>query len=215
MATLRDTQTYYLDLDPMEVIDHSILDFIHSHAGPEVLDLGCGLGGYSRLLMDRGHRVKALDVNPNYVEIARRLGVDAATYDGAAIPMADGSVDTVVLVEVLEHVKDYEPLIKELSRVARRNVIITVPNCTQSFNAPVVFNHMLDIDHKNFFTVASLKTLLSDTFPAVEVRQVSPLDAALARDVLPDWVFRIFRLLVRFRILRPRFYFRLIADATK
>ena len=163
--------------------------------------------------MDRGHKVKALDVNPAYVERAKRLGVDAATYDGQAIPMADGSVDTIVLVEVLEHVKEYEPLIKELSRVARRNVIITVPNCTQSFHAPVVFNHMLDIDHKNFFTVASLKTLLSATFPVVEVSQVSPLDVALARDILPDWVFRIFRGFVRARIRRPRFYFRLIANA--
>ena len=45
-----------------------------STAGASVLDLGCGLGGYSRVLADRGREVSRLDVLPEYVERARALG---------------------------------------------------------------------------------------------------------------------------------------------
>ena len=55
------------------------MDFVGAHAGPRVLDLGCGLGGYSKALAERGFDVRALDVSAEYVERARGLGVAAET----------------------------------------------------------------------------------------------------------------------------------------
>ena len=92
---------------------------------------------------------------PDYVERARALGVDAPTlYDGVRLPLDDDAVDTVFLLEVLEHLEDPAALLREARRVARRNVLVTTPNCTQSFGrVPVEFSHMLDVDHRQFFTV--------------------------------------------------------------
>ena len=50
--------------------------------------------------------------------------------------------------------------------MASRNVLVTTPNCTQSFGSvPIEFGHMLDVDHRQFFTVDSLRELLADCLP--------------------------------------------------
>jgi hypothetical protein len=43
------------------------------------------------------------------------------------LPYEDGSFDTVICSDVLEHIKPHREAIDELFRVARRKVIITVP----------------------------------------------------------------------------------------
>jgi SAM-dependent methyltransferase len=210
---LRDSKEWYLDVDPLAVVDGTLLEFVDENGGHELLDLGCGLGGYAHLLGTRGHSVKALDVNPEYVRIARKLGVDAATFDGGTIPLPDDAVDTVFMVEVLEHILAPERILAEARRVARRNVIITVPNNTQAFRAPVEWSHMLEVDHKNFFTRESLAALLSATFRAVEVTEIAPIDGTLSRDLLPRWLWVFHRVLARVGLVRDRYFFRLVAHA--
>jgi SAM-dependent methyltransferase len=111
---LRDTQTWYLDVDPLKIVDQSLVEYVFHLGGHELLDLGCGLGGYAKTLQSRGRNVIALDVNEKYVEIAKRLGVDARLYDGRRIPLDDKSVDTIFMVEVMEHIANPELLIAEL-----------------------------------------------------------------------------------------------------
>lgn len=210
----RDTRTWYRDADPMSQVDGALVDFVAAHAGRRVLDLGCGLGGYARALTDRGLDVQALDVVPEYVERARELGVDARVYDGERIPLGDGSVDTVILLEVVEHLDDPARLLREARRVARRNVLVTTPNCTQDFGeVPVEFSHMLDVDHRQFFTETSLRQLLDGVFGSSVVEQVAPLDRHLAGLVLPRPLRQVHRWLDSAGLAKPRFFFRLRARA--
>jgi ubiquinone/menaquinone biosynthesis C-methylase UbiE len=213
---LRDTKNWYLDCDPLTMVDMDIIKFVHEHAGESILDLGCGIGGYSKTLQNLGHSVKALDVNEEYVEVARtKLGIDVAKYDGNRIPMPDASVDTVMLVEVLEHVPDVQSLVKEVARVARKNVIATVPNCTRAFRrARVVFEHMLDVDHKHFFTAATFEDLFKSCFRSVEVAQIAPLDSEILRELLPRWASFAWDMSARLRLVRPKYSFRLLANAS-
>lgn len=209
----RDTASWYLDADPLAVVDHSLADYVFEQGGQELLDLGCGLGGYSKTLADRGRKLIALDVNEKYVEIAKKLGVDARHYDGRKIPLPDNAVDTIFMIEVMEHIPNPENLLSELRRVARKNIIVTVPNCTQTFKSPVTFTHMLDVDHRNFFTQESLRELLSREFHDVQVTQVVPVDRDLAAELLPRWAFRAWRFAYKRGLLKDRYYFRLLANA--
>jgi SAM-dependent methyltransferase len=210
----RDTREWYRDADAMEQVDYSLVEFVQEQAGPSVLDLGCGLGGYCKVLAERGFRMTALDVHPEYVERARSLGVNADLYDGERIPLADDAVDTAILLEVVEHVDDPEGLLREARRVARRNVLISTPNCTQSFGrVPIEFTHMLDVDHKQFFTADSLRELLDRVFGSCQVEQALPLDRNLAGLVLPRPLRPLYRLLDRAGLVKPRFFFRLLARA--
>ena len=206
----RDTRSWYSDADPMEQVDRALVDFVAEYAGRGILDLGCGLGGYSRALAERGFAVKALDVEPEYIERARALGVDAELYDGERIPLGDGSVDTVILLEVLEHLDDPGALLREARRVARGGVLVTTPNCTQDFgDVPVDFTHMLDVDHRQFFTESSLRRLLDDVFGSSVVEQTAPIDRHLAGVVLPQPFRALHRWLDGAGILKPRVFFRL------
>ena len=206
----RDTRAWYRDADPMEQVDYALVDFVSEHAGHSVVDLGCGLGGYSKVLADRGFEVRGFDVVPEYVERARELGVRADVYDGERLPLEDRSVDTVFLLEVIEHLEDPAPLLAEARRVARGSVLVTTPNCTQDFGrVPVEFSHMLDVDHKQFFTEASLTALLEGVFGSCQVEQVAPIDRNLAGLVLPRPLRPLYRILDRLGVAKPRYFTRL------
>jgi SAM-dependent methyltransferase len=206
----RDTRSWYLDADAMQQVEHSLVDFVEQHAGRSVLDLGCGLGGYSRMLADRGFDVVAFDVVPEYVERARSLGVRADLYNGERLPMPDNAVDTVVLIEVIEHLEDPARVLREARRVARERVLVTTPNCTQSFApVPIEFTHMLDVDHRQFFTETTLRELLDEVFGSCVVEQVSPLDRHIAGLVLPRPLRPLYRWLERTGRVQPRYFFRL------
>lgn len=210
----RDSRSWYLEADPLAQVDRRLVEFADAHAGRIVLDLGCGLGGYSVALAERGREVRALDVSEEYVERARGLGVAAETYDGERIPLEDGSVDTVMLIEVLEHLEEPGRLLAEAHRVARDGVVVTTPNCTQSFEpAPVEFSHMLDVDHRQQFTLTSLEELLAGTFGSAVVEQAAPVDGQLAGMVAPRALRPLARGLFRAGIARPRYYSRLLGRA--
>ena len=210
---LRDTRTWYRDADPMSQVDPALVRFVAERAGRRVLDLGCGLGGYSRALGEQGFDCHALDVVEEYVQAARSIGVRADRYDGERVPLGDRSVDTVILIEVLEHLEDPEALVREAARVSAGNVLVTTPNCTQSFGSvPVEFSHMLDVDHRQFYTVDSLRDLLRTSFERFEVVQSHPLDAMLANLVLPRGLGRLYRGVARLGLARPRYFSRLLGQ---
>jgi len=209
----RDSRDWYLDADPMEQVDYALVDFVEEHAGPSVLDLGCGLGGYTKALGERGLDCRGFDVSAEYVERARRLGVRADLFDGVRLPLEDSSLDTVAMLEVLEHLEDPRALLLEARRVARRNVLVSTPNCTQSFEGvPIEFSHMLDLDHRQFFTLDSLRELLGDVFERHVVEQSAPLDALIAQRVLPGPLRPFYRTLDRLRLTRPRYFSRLLGQ---
>jgi SAM-dependent methyltransferase len=210
----RDTTEWYTGVDPLAIVDENLLAYVREHAGSSILDLGCGTGGYSKRLQDDGCSVQALDVNEEYVKIAQSLGVAATHFDGQKIPLPDNAVETTFLFEVLEHVPEPGKLLSEIRRVTAKNVIISVPNCTFSFDpAPVTFSHNLELDHKNFFTKPSLRQLLSEYFPFVHVAQIEPWDRSIVAKLLPRTLFYAYRLVDNLRLIKPRVYFRLLAEA--
>lgn len=208
----RDSRSWYLDVDPMSQVDYALVDFVHEHAGGRLLDLGCGTGGYARALSERGHDVIALDVNADYVRVAKGLGVQAAAYEGGALPLADGEVDTVVMLEVLEHLERPAELLAEARRVARRNVLASTPNCTQGFDpVPIEFSHMLELDHRQAFTVDSLGELFAGVFDDYVVEQAAPLDSMIAGLVVARPLRPLQRALDRLGLTRPHYWSRLLA----
>ena len=95
-----------------------------------VLDAGCGEGEtierLDGLLPDR---IAAVDVEASCVDAvrARHPGVEVSRESVDALPFADGAFDLVLCLEVLEHVPDPERAVRELARVAARDVVVSVP----------------------------------------------------------------------------------------
>ena len=70
-----------------------------------VVEVGCAYGYFLNLIKDRVAWHKGYDVSEDGITFAREgLGVNARNADFLTEPMAAGSVDTVVMWDVIEHV---------------------------------------------------------------------------------------------------------------
>ena len=97
------------------------IDFVRRESPKSVLEIGPGPGIVTRALCDAGIAVTTLDV----AEDVHPDVVGSIT----SLPLPDRSFDVVLAAEVLEHIsaEDVSSAFKELSRVARDRVVISVP----------------------------------------------------------------------------------------
>jgi len=126
--------------------------------GPEeLLDIGSGRGAFLWPLLDAfpGLPVTALDrldyraADIQAVHDGGMASVTALHGDVTALGFADDSFDVVTLLEVLEHIPDTSRALAEVCRVARRFVVLSVPNAAD--NNP---------EHIHLFSTAMLEPLL-------------------------------------------------------
>lgn len=96
----------------------------------EVLDVGAGAGYTSARLSDRGHRVRAVDINREQFVPTSIPFVKSDL--NAALPFADASFDGVLALEIIEHLEAPRAFVRELGRVVRPGgaVVISTPNIT-------------------------------------------------------------------------------------
>jgi 2-polyprenyl-3-methyl-5-hydroxy-6-metoxy-1,4-benzoquinol methylase len=154
--------------------------------GDRVLDVGCGIGAYQPPLTERGIEWTGCEARADFVERMQGQGL-RAVHTTDELPFADKSFDATICIEVLEHVANYDAFLKQVARVSRRAAIFSVPNfgavpVTSSFYA--LPWHMLESDHKNFFTTRSLAGLLANYYAHVETFEYGPLPAMHSPDGL-------------------------------
>lgn len=98
--------------------------------GPDrlVLDIGCGLGGPSRLLASEyGCRVSGIDLTAAYCDVARALGdwvglsdlVDYRKADALDLPFGDASFDAAITQHVAMNIADKGRMYDEAARVLK------------------------------------------------------------------------------------------------
>jgi methionine biosynthesis protein MetW len=94
-----------------------------------VLDVGGGDGLLLTMLRDRGHEdLRLVDISPVAVEKALRAGFEAEVGDLLqGLPFERDSFGTACALDVLEHLLEPLPALRELARVGRA-VVIAVPN---------------------------------------------------------------------------------------
>jgi len=100
---------------------------VHKHGA--LLDLGCAEGALLELLGAGGI---GLDMNPQRLRLAHEKGFWVSVGDGNRMPFPDNCFDTVICMEVLEHVPDMTAIMREVHRVLRPGGywVISVPSVT-------------------------------------------------------------------------------------
>jgi SAM-dependent methyltransferase len=104
--------------------------------GRTLLEIGCGTGGFLRMLSGRFDTLVGIDVSSVAVERARKvtsefpdIKIEAQNIDDG-LRFEDGSFDTVVAMACLEHVLDFFGALQEINRVlvVGGSLIASVPN---------------------------------------------------------------------------------------
>lgn len=103
--------------------------------GAIVLDVGFGLGYGLNILAIKARSVSGIDVDKKTYDycqgtvVGRNPKLDnISLYDGYSIPFPDNHFDIITAVDMIEHVEDYDRLIKEMLRVVKKGVFISTPN---------------------------------------------------------------------------------------
>lgn len=150
-----------------------------------ILDIGCGDGLFEKLVVDRLPNVRAVGVDFSDEAIAlAAVKVPKAEFVVAdalvgGIPFADGSFDTVVALDTLEHLYVPQDLIKEMTRVSKKRLIIGVPNFSslparlQMLMGKVPENNKPKKGHVYWFNHRVLVNMLKDEGLTIESVKVN------------------------------------------
>lgn len=167
-----------------------IFDFVEKYTvGKKVLDVGSAQGWYIKYLKDLGFEVTASDVE-------RKVAFDDLDFVEASIldlPFADGSFDTVLAINVLEHIEDEDRALAELHRVTRERVLLSVPNADDSLlqKYNLTFRHQTDKSHYREYSREDIDDKLQEAgFTVKKIALDGPVIPTVFAEFLPTAAFR-------------------------
>ncbi|MBV8159829.1 MAG: class I SAM-dependent methyltransferase [Acidimicrobiia bacterium] len=131
-----------------------------------VVDLGCGLGRYSRRLAPMARLVVGIDYDAESLDVARRrTAAPNVEYRLGDVRDLDGVFDVGVLVHTLEHIDDAVALLRAL-RGRVRTLAIEVPDFESDpvnlARLSVGATFASDRDHVREYTEATLRATLAE-----------------------------------------------------
>ncbi|MBF2065864.1 MAG: methyltransferase domain-containing protein [Calothrix sp. C42_A2020_038] len=176
--------------------------------GATLLDVGCGIGGSSRILArDYGFAVTGVTISPQQVKRAQELtsselNVQFLVDDAMALSFPDASFDVVWSIEAGPHMPDKAIFAKELMRVLKPGGVLVVADWNQrddrqkplNFWEKPVMRQLLDQwSHPAFSSIEGFSELLLAT---------GLVDGEVVTDdwtqqTLPSWLDSIWQGIVR------------------
>jgi len=160
----------------------------------DVLDIGCGEGFFAAELAESGNRITGIDdrVTPSNPVFERYFSADL---DGGIQPVVDQlqgqRFDRVLLLDVLEHLKTPERILRQTHAVLKRegSLIVSIPNIANIVVRIMLlfgqFNYeqrgLLDRTHLRFFTRKTARRLLEENGYQIEAERetVIPIELVL------------------------------------
>lgn len=103
-----------------KVIKPNLLRVLGDVKDKRVLDVACGQGFFSRALAAAGSHVTGVDIAPELIAIAKKLGPSDIHYIAAPasrMPLPDSSFDAAICVLALQNIKDLSGALAQVSRV--------------------------------------------------------------------------------------------------
>ncbi|MGF1522841.1 MAG: methyltransferase domain-containing protein [Leptolyngbyaceae cyanobacterium] len=194
------------------------IDFVHAMvcwggldqlpSGTTVLDVGCGIGGSSRILArDYGFAVTGVTISPGQVKRAQELtpeGLNARFHvdDAMALSYPDASFDVVWSVEAGPHMPDKAVFARELLRVLKPGGVLVVADWNQrddrrrplNFWERPVMRQLLDQwSHPAFSSIEGFAERLA----ATGLVEGDVTTADWTQETLPSWIDSIWQGVIR------------------
>ncbi|MEJ7583344.1 MAG: class I SAM-dependent methyltransferase [Acidimicrobiales bacterium] len=146
-----------------------------------VIDVGVGEGLALERMIPGGHPTIGIEYRIDKVRAActRLPALSGAVADAGMLPFGDRSGDLVTCIELLEHLRPFEPAVEELARITRGRLVVSVPwepffrlgNLGRGKNMARFGN---DPEHVQWFTPSRLRRALEDEFDRVLIVPAFP-----------------------------------------
>jgi MPBQ/MSBQ methyltransferase len=176
--------------------------------GTTVLDVGCGIGGSSRILArEYGFAVTGITISPQQVKRAQQLtpaGVTAQfrVDDAMALSFPDASFDVVWSIEAGPHMPDKAVFAHELMRVLKPGGVLVVADWNQRdarkiplnvWEKPVMQQLLDQWSHPAFSSIEGFSELLA----ATGLVEGGVTTADWTEPTLPSWLDSIWQGVIR------------------
>jgi len=139
----------------------------------KVLDIACGVGYGTKILLNAGSKeVIGCDISSESIDYAKQhysnKQITFKVQDATKLDFTDNYFDCIVSFETIEHVDDYNAVLKEFYRVIKKNgtLIISTPNKDVSSKGKDKPENPF---HVKEFTISEISDLLSQNFNSVEL----------------------------------------------
>lgn len=152
--------------------------------GKIVLDAGCGGGGYVDFLVKNGFEASGVDKFGEFLNMAKERSLQGTFHqaDIADMPFENKAFDTTICFDVLEHVDDIEA-IKELARVTRKRIIVSVPSEANEhlLSSGLTNFSYVDLTHLRYYNKGLLLHLAETVSPSnVEIFSTNTINFGFA-----------------------------------
>jgi 2-polyprenyl-3-methyl-5-hydroxy-6-metoxy-1,4-benzoquinol methylase len=171
--------------------DETITELIGNTNPDHILEVGCGEGHVTRLLLEHTNAsVQAMDISEQILDIARReVNSDRVTFKIKNILELDSQKECAALVvccEVLEHLEDPTEGLRRLAETANPFAILSVPrepifralNFLRGAHVRALGNSPGHLQH---WSTRGFLRFIEEEFDILEVRTPLPWTAVLAR----------------------------------
>ena len=142
-----------------------------------ILDIGSydGFISYSLKKTFPNLKITIIDIDELGLQLAKGLGLNTVRASALALPIQDNRVDVVLCLDLIEHVKDDDRLVKEISRVLRKGgkVILSTP-MQNGVSFPFISKERSKIINKNWghvrmgYDLKELEILFKNSDLAIE-----------------------------------------------
>lgn len=144
----------------------------------DILDAGCGNGFLLNAISNKSHyrRLAGVDMSETALKFVKTEKIKGSI---SSLPFGDKSFDLVVCAEVMEHLpfSVFNDALRQLQRVSRKYILVTVPNSEDSENGTVMCHHCFCCFNPSFhirnFTPEKMKTLFGE-FTLQQIKEIGP-----------------------------------------
>lgn len=148
--------------------DHmDVVAFSRVRSGAVVLEVGAGSGNFLNLFSEVAGRLVAVDITEAMLREAQRSFplMDLLLADGKQMPFGSRSIDLVSCAQMLHHVHDPLPLLKEMRRVAADDgaVLVVDQVAPESYEQTAFMNQLealRDPSHATSRSPSAMRVLL-------------------------------------------------------
>ncbi len=145
--------------------------------GSEALDLG-GYDGYISYNLKEilPHlKVRVVDIDKSGLQQARKHGLNTINASALNLPIKDNQIDVILCLQLIEHVKEDDKLVKEVSRVLKKGgkLIFATPG-ERGISFPFLSKEKIEIINKSWghvrkgYSIENIKRLFKEANLVIE-----------------------------------------------